>query len=153
VAVYLVRGGDLVKIGFTAGCVAERMVYLQVGSPVNLTLLRVIVGDESAERALHKRFAHLRSHGEWFTFSDELLGDLGGADLPLPKKKSRIGSRAPWSDEARAKCSERQKASFADPIKGPLRRAKTAAGRKRNVELRRARRAAEAAARTTPAAA
>jgi hypothetical protein len=82
----MVRGGDLVKIGFTAGDVAKRIANLQTGSPVPLTILRVVVGDERVERALHSRFAPHRQRGEWFTFSDEMLGDVGADDEPVWKR-------------------------------------------------------------------
>jgi hypothetical protein len=64
------EGCDTVKIGFTAdagvGGALNRMAALQVGSPVRLSLLFCTTGSQGNERALHRRFASFRSHGEWF---------------------------------------------------------------------------------------
>lgn len=70
-SVYFVRGGDLVKIGFSAN-VTQRLGDLRIGSPVKLELWHVCAGGRDLERALHERFAKDRSHGEWFRVSDEI---------------------------------------------------------------------------------
>lgn len=84
--VYFVRAEvtGLVKIGFTQGDPAARMADLQVGSPVRLTLLGAVPGDRSDEQALHRRFAHARSHGEWFYPCPDLLSYLESA---IPKQQ------------------------------------------------------------------
>jgi hypothetical protein len=42
----------------------QRLAELQTGSPVKLELLAVLRGDHEA--MLHRKFADLRIHGEWF---------------------------------------------------------------------------------------
>lgn len=66
--VYLIRAESRprrLKIGLSDDP-ARRLRSLQVGSPVPLTLLAHVLGSREKERYLHRRFAHLRSHGEWF---------------------------------------------------------------------------------------
>jgi hypothetical protein len=76
-AVYMVQAGENgpVKVGFAANP-ERRIDGLQIGQPVVLTVLRIMEGCRRFEAALHKHFAHLRIRGEWFTHSDEMLGDL-----------------------------------------------------------------------------
>lgn len=84
-AVYFVRGGDLVKIGYSAH-VSQRVDALRIGSPVPLTLWYLRNGDRELERELHDRFADDRSHGEWFHVSDaitEFVADAWAQDWPL----------------------------------------------------------------------
>lgn len=66
--IYFVQAeiGGPVKVGYTGGEPAERIRDLQCGSPFKLRLLGTIEGNQAAERALHKRFAEHRLHGEWF---------------------------------------------------------------------------------------
>ncbi|MFI1734973.1 GIY-YIG nuclease family protein [Streptomyces acidicola] len=70
--VYLVGavGARAVKIG-TAADVAGRLRDLQCGSPVQLHIMWQTRGGRDLERALHKRFAAYRVHGEWFDFGDD----------------------------------------------------------------------------------
>lgn len=62
---YIVRHPltGMIKIGRTAD-VAGRIKSLQTGAGAILATLAVIDGDQ--EQSLHKRFADLRRHGEWF---------------------------------------------------------------------------------------
>jgi hypothetical protein len=63
-----------IKIGFVEGDDANgRIAELQVGSPVKLTLLGTIPGTKQDETDLHRRFAALNLHGEWFRPEPELL--------------------------------------------------------------------------------
>jgi hypothetical protein len=65
--VYLLQGGDLVKIGTTSVSLRQRITGLQAGSPVQLRLLWFVEGARrSVETKLHERFASARHHGEWF---------------------------------------------------------------------------------------
>ena len=61
-------GTGLVKIGRTTS-LASRFHSLQYGSP---TPLRLLGATHIPEARLHKRFASVRQHGEWFTFTDEI---------------------------------------------------------------------------------
>lgn len=65
-------GAGLVKIGFTDGDPAERLRQLQTGSAHPLRLRATIRGDMETEKATHRRFAHLRTGGEWFTLAVEV---------------------------------------------------------------------------------
>lgn len=67
------RYGGLIKIGFTAGDLEERLGGLQCGSPVPLVVRAWRFGDQSLEKELHDRFAPDRRHGEWFSPTMPLL--------------------------------------------------------------------------------
>lgn len=60
-----------VKIGYSKK-VNQRLRSLQTGSPIKLKIIKKIKGNRSKERKLHKRFAHLNKHGEWFNIDKEL---------------------------------------------------------------------------------
>lgn len=47
----------------------HRLGNLQVGSPTVLRLIAVTEGDRLRERAIHRRLADHRSHGEWFEYT------------------------------------------------------------------------------------
>lgn len=82
--VYFVQpaAGGLVKIGVAAD-VKSRLATLQTGSPVPLRVLAVLPGGgQAAEAELHERFAHLRSHGEWFEPAPELLAYIRENGVP-----------------------------------------------------------------------
>lgn len=72
--VYFIRAQTLglIKIG-VAGDLDKRLAGLQCGSPDKLEVIGTIVGENKLERELHKRFAHLRQHGEWFSPGEDLL--------------------------------------------------------------------------------
>jgi DNA-binding transcriptional regulator YdaS (Cro superfamily) len=86
-AIYMVRAGDSgpVKLGFAVDP-AHRIAALQTGMPHKLIVLRTMDGSRSFEAALHRHFDHLRVCGEWFTHSNEMLGDLeflrDGSSMP-----------------------------------------------------------------------
>lgn len=63
----------MVKIGYSYS-MWERVEVIQAMSPVRLNLIGAMPGDRTTEAALHLRFAHLRSHGEWFRLDDDLDG-------------------------------------------------------------------------------
>ena len=67
--VYLVhaRGTNFYKIGI-ASCVKTRLHGLQNASPHELSLVTVIPGSQSLEKAIHRRFRGHRVRGEWFEF-------------------------------------------------------------------------------------
>lgn len=72
--IYFLRaeGQGFVKIGYSVD-VERRVAALRCGSPYELTVIGVLAGfDEDEEAALHKRFAHLRTRGEWFAEEGEL---------------------------------------------------------------------------------
>lgn len=82
-------GGGLIKIGQTISPY-KRFNELKNSSPVALgllMLLKVTGSSRSAEIEFHRRFSHLRAHGEWFRPAPELADLVGGiAEQPEPPK-------------------------------------------------------------------
>ncbi len=74
-------GSGPVKIG-RARNVFRRLESLQAGSPVQLVILTTMPGGSVREAELHRQFAHLRLHGEWFQDSPELMEFINGIDCP-----------------------------------------------------------------------
>ncbi len=62
-----------IKIGFTGGDVSKRIAALQTGHPRKLSLITTVPGFFGYEKALHKRFDHIRLNGEWFEPHPDLL--------------------------------------------------------------------------------
>jgi hypothetical protein len=79
-SVYFIRCGTAgdIKIGVTAGDVQDRVRALQTGASEPLTVLAVVDGDVTLERALQARFADLKKTGEWFAPGAYLLGYIAG---------------------------------------------------------------------------
>ncbi len=73
--VYFIHGADKIKIG-CASDPESRLRSLQCGSPVPLTIIALMRGSRRDERSLHRRFCHIRSHGEWYHPADELLDHI-----------------------------------------------------------------------------
>ena len=73
--IYFIRdeATQLIKIGFTAADVENRLRTLQTGCPGKLVLLLHMEGSEQDEAAWHERFVDARERGEWFTPVPELL--------------------------------------------------------------------------------
>lgn len=71
--VYVLKRPDrrLVKIGVTTN-LAERMRTLRTAAGCELSLLLAFAGARGDEQLLHARFAHLRTHGEWFRYAPSL---------------------------------------------------------------------------------
>lgn len=70
--IYFIRADNAIKIGFTFGSAESRLSTLQVANPSLLHLAGWTTGTEADERALHRRFEHLRIRGEWFRLDAEL---------------------------------------------------------------------------------
>jgi hypothetical protein len=79
--VYFIRAGGMVKIG-TSIDVAKRVAGLRTMSPAPLELLAVAKGGPDEEREVHRHFAHLRQHGEWFRAAPELLDYISQIEDP-----------------------------------------------------------------------
>ncbi|WP_328632030.1 GIY-YIG nuclease family protein [Streptomyces sp. NBC_00356] len=62
-------GSFTVKIGRTTD-VTRRLAAIQRMSPVPLIVLWTHPGGHELETALHRHFKSIRSHGEWFKFTD-----------------------------------------------------------------------------------
>jgi len=75
--VYIVRLGDVVKIGVTT-FLAARLKQLAIQTKAAPQLLRTfeetdVIRPRQIEGELHRRFSHLRIHGEWYRAEPELL--------------------------------------------------------------------------------
>lgn len=75
--VYFVRLADKVKIGFTTD-LKQRLATMQTSAPGPLEVLHVMPGTVCEESKLHAKFGHLRSAGEWFRLSPEVLACIDG---------------------------------------------------------------------------
>ena len=84
--VYMIRAGEdgPVKIG-RAEDPKERLSNLQVGHWEKLRIIRLFDGSVDEEAALHARFLGLHIKGEWHSFSQEMMQDVGLRELALPK--------------------------------------------------------------------
>ena len=70
--IYFIQAPNgLFKIGKSKNPKA-RLKTLQTGSPVCLTIKKVVQGGLYLENVLHIYFKHLREHGEWFKPDYEL---------------------------------------------------------------------------------
>ena len=71
--VYILRCGGFAKIGWTSD-LAKRMRAYQPDT----VLLATMPGTRKDENALHKRFAHLRTHGrEWYSLAPQITEYVG----------------------------------------------------------------------------
>jgi hypothetical protein len=68
---FILADKRFVKIGVTRN-VKNRLKNMRTYNHTELELLVVIEGDRDAEKALHLKFHHERTRGEWFNFSAEL---------------------------------------------------------------------------------
>jgi hypothetical protein len=67
--IYYIQIGSHIKIGWTSDLGKRSRAY-----PPNAQLLATQPGTRTEERALHRRFAHHRTHGrEWYPLAKELL--------------------------------------------------------------------------------
>jgi hypothetical protein len=69
--IYFIGRPGLVKIGRSVDPWA-RLGKLQTGAAEPLRMLLTMPGGAAQENALHRRFAHLRVHGEWFRLTADL---------------------------------------------------------------------------------
>ena len=73
--VYFITDGENIKIGYTKGKPENRLKQLNTGNDKKLFLLGYIQGNKDKEKELHTKFNknRIRSNGEWFVASDELM--------------------------------------------------------------------------------
>lgn len=76
--VYFLRAGEFIKIGKTTGDPSSRVAQLQTGCPFPIEVLATMPGGRGREAKLHKKFAALRAHGEWFHASPVLMAFIDG---------------------------------------------------------------------------
>jgi hypothetical protein len=94
--VYMVRVNETgpVKIGFTAEPV-RRLKIMQSNYYDRIHMIRLFEGGEMEEYGLHVLFDDLRLRGEWFTFDERLLGDVGLVEIAAPSTDYRPNRRNP----------------------------------------------------------
>ena len=80
--VYFIQGQTtgLIKIGQTARSVSNRLRVIQSNSPDKLEVIKVIKSEKGAEQFLHDKFESVRSHGEWFYPSADLIEFIQSSD-------------------------------------------------------------------------
>jgi hypothetical protein len=65
--------GGYIKIGVSrVSTVLNRIAHLRNANPREITLRRIVEGDITTEKRLHRYFEHLYVRGEWFVVDDEL---------------------------------------------------------------------------------
>lgn len=105
--VYFMRpvGADgPVKIGCSTDPEGRLKTYCG-WSPIPLEVVATIPGKWAVEWAFHAKFAHLRSHHEWFTADAELTavieavraGTFDLATLPEPRRLQTPAQREAWT--------------------------------------------------------
>lgn len=65
-----------VKIG-RAWNPEKRLLAIQGTHYEELRFMRLFHGGKGEEASLHRKFSALRIRGEWFHFTDDMLGDVG----------------------------------------------------------------------------
>lgn len=78
--VYILRSGDYIKIGFSRNF-ESRLASIRSVSAHEIVIVAVMPGRKRVEFELHRRFAHLRHHHEWFRHEGDLAEYIAG----LPK--------------------------------------------------------------------
>jgi hypothetical protein len=88
--VYFLRSADgsRIKIGTTMS-MAQRLKQLVAEHGEGLEVLAVIDGSQPEEKALHRRFSHLRRVGEWFEPGNDLIGFIVSDGKPWDKDGER----------------------------------------------------------------
>ncbi len=69
--IYFIKSKNLVKIGFSQD-LKNRCATLKTMSPISPQLIYTLKGSVDKEKEIHRRFNHLRHHGEWFRYTDEI---------------------------------------------------------------------------------
>jgi hypothetical protein len=64
--VYFIECGDVIKIGYTAKIIRNRLSELGTATPYPLAVLATIPGTLRTESRLHRKFAPARYKSEWF---------------------------------------------------------------------------------------
>jgi hypothetical protein len=86
VPIYFVQGAGLTKIGY-ADSPLRRLRHLQGASPAPLTLARVLDGSKHDEVRLHRLFADVHSHAEWFRLTrEQIFADFGLRDIEIAEE-------------------------------------------------------------------
>lgn len=98
--VYFARMGDSVKIGWSKWP-NERMRQIQTTAPGSVDLVGMFMGTREDERAMHRRFSHLRQHGEWFAADESLTRLIPCLCSERQQAEARMDKRSDiWFDIA-----------------------------------------------------
>jgi hypothetical protein len=91
--VYFIQSedGGPVKIGH-ADDLAKRLSQLQTARADELVVLATVNGTLETEREMHRRFAHLRQKGEWFTPAEDLWSFIKGLPNALVPERDESQS-------------------------------------------------------------
>jgi hypothetical protein len=82
--IYFIETQGMVKIGHSVDP-QKRFTMLATGCPSRCTLIGVAEGGRAEERALHKQFSDLHSHGEWFRFERPINEYLRAHAVPIDR--------------------------------------------------------------------
>jgi hypothetical protein len=77
------KGANAIKIGRSVDPRA-RLEALQAGCPLPLHFIVKVRGGTEEEGMLHRRFGHLRIHGEWFRAEGDLVDYVLGLEEGEP---------------------------------------------------------------------
>lgn len=116
-----------IKIGCTTNP-ETRVQALSTWAPFPVEVVVTIPGGFDLEGRIHRRFAHLHSHREWFRADDELLGVidwlLAGAAIEqatnLDAPTGEIRAKRAWSEVSK------RRASYASRLRHAVARAEAA---------------------------
>ena len=70
-SIYVLRYGDLLKIGYSSNLPA-RVNHIMAAIPGHVTFVGHMPGDREVERHFHEKFSTSRFQGEWFASTPEL---------------------------------------------------------------------------------
>jgi hypothetical protein len=73
--VYFVLCAGRIKIGYTAS-LKSRLIKMKTDMPVPPKFLHIEIGSKTTERILHREFADLRLHGEWFKVDQRIYDHI-----------------------------------------------------------------------------
>lgn len=82
-----------IKIG-CSGQVHYRMDTLATWSPFPLELITAVKGNVADERSVHRLFAHLRTHKEWFKSSPTLWEFIGSLKAGSSISEAIVSAKA-----------------------------------------------------------
>lgn len=96
--VYFIRRAhdDFIKIGFSRHP-ERRMRALSLAAGMRMALLGSVAGGHGLEQALHARFEHLRTVGEWFRPDDDLLVEIHALTGWRPRYTDRLWKEGRYS--------------------------------------------------------
>lgn len=116
------QSGGRIKIGVSKDA-AKRVASLRTSSPEPVEIVGLMVCNEGGalEGRLHKQFAHIRSHGEWFEPAQELWVFIDAHALDDPERicaLNRKSGKAAVSHLLSAREYRRQRIAHGLPVDG-----------------------------------